>query len=353
MKPWLYSMAGLATFLVVSYVVINWAFPLILPFVIAALVAEVINPLVDRLAAPQRKVHLPRGLASALVLGLVAGLVVLVSIVATARLVREMTELAQKLPYYYAMVLDLTNNVVDELGRLSHTLPESVQGLLEESLGSIQNLLKNTLPSLAATLGAFVGLPVLLVDATIVLIATFFFSRDRRPIGWFLLGLLPKEVRPQVRAVKNQVWASAMGFARAQFILISTTMLISTSGLLIIGADYAVLMGILVGVADVLPVAGPALVFVPWIAFQFATGHAAMGVKLLVVYALAAVVRQIMEPKMISDNTGLHPLTTMISMYLGYHFFGGLGFVMGPLLAILLVALVRSGLLPIFQTPDE
>lgn len=352
-KPWLYSVAGLVGFLLVSYAVIRWGFALFMPFLVAALLAELINPLVDRLADPSRRLRLPRGLATALVLAVVAGLAAFGLILAIARLVREIQELAQALPYYYAIILDLANRVVDDLRLISHTLPDSVRHLLEESLGNIQNLLRSALPGVATTLQAFAGVPGLLVDATVVLVATFFISRDRRVIGRFLLGLLPAPARPKVRQVKNEVWASAMGFARAQLILVSTTMLLTIAGLLIIGAEYAVLMGILVGVADLLPVAGPALVYVPWITFQFATGHTGLGVRLLVLYGVAFVVRQVLEPRLVAANTGQHPLTTLISMYLGFRFFGGIGVVMGPLLAILLAAMIRSGLLPIFQTPDE
>lgn len=353
LRPWLYSVAALAGFLLVSYAVITWGFPLVMPFLIAAILAEVINPAVDWLSDGRRRLHLPRSLASALVLALLAGLVALVGFLAVARLVRELTDLVGALPYYTALLLDLANGALDELGRISQTLPASAQGLVAEALGSLQNLLRSTLPTLARTLSAFAGLPGLLADVAIVLIATFFISRDRRSIGWFLLGLLPREWRPRVRQVKQAVWSSALGFARAQFTLITTTMLISIAGLLLVGAEYAVLMGILVGVADVLPMVGPSLVYVPWILFQFASGHPGMGLKLLAVYACAFVVRQIMEPRLVSQQTGLHPLTTLLSMYLGFHFFGGLGFVLGPLLAILLTAMVRSGLLPIFQTPDE
>ncbi len=353
MRYWLYSVAGLAVFLFISYFIITWGFPLVMPFLFAALVAELINPLVDWLANNRRKLYLPRAVASALVLAVVAGVAAALIVVLTARLIRDLTELAQALPYYYAMAMDLSTRMVNDLGRLSETLPASVQKLLEESLGSLQNMLRSVLPSAARTLQAFAGVPGLLVDATIVIIATFFFSRDRRSIGRFLLGLLPVEARPQIRQVKNEVWASAMGFARAQLILISTTMAVTVAGLALIRADYAVLMGILVGVADVLPVAGPALVFVPWIIFLLATGHTAMAIKLLVLYGVTFVIRQVMEPKMVAQNTGLHPLTTLISMYLGFRFFGGLGFVVGPMLAILLSSLIRSGLLPVFQTPDE
>jgi predicted PurR-regulated permease PerM len=61
------------------------------------------------------------------------------------------------------------------------------------------------------------------------------------------------------------------------------------------------------------------------------------------------VIRQILEPKLLADRIGLHPLGILVSIYLGFQVFGALGFVIGPLIGVLLKAMIHSGLLPIFQ----
>lgn len=59
--------------------------------------------------------------------------------------------------------------------------------------------------------------------------------------------------------------------------------------------------------------------------------------------------RQVLEAKLVGEKIGLHPLAVLVSLYLGFQFFGALGFVVGPILAILLKSMISSGLLPIFQ----
>ena len=71
-------------------------------------------------------------------------------------------------------------------------------------------------------------------------------------------------------------------------------------------------------------------------------------VKLLIVYATVSALRQMTESKVVGDQVGLHPLAVLLSIYLGIKFFGALGVVFGPLITILLKAMITSGLLPIF-----
>lgn len=353
MRGWLWSVAALALFLLASYAAVRWLLPAVLPFVLGAVLAELVNPLVDWLSAERGRVRLPRGLAAGLVVGAAAALLVLVATLAVARLVREMYDLLQALPYYYAMGVDLAGRWSAALGAFSGTLPRAVQDLVQELLGQAQALLKTALPTAAAALQAFASLPALLTDVLVTFLVAFFLSRDRRAVGRFLLGLLPAGIRAQVREVKDRVWAAAMGWAKAQVLLVTLTATFSTAGLLALGADYAVLAGLLVGVADILPLVGPALIYIPWVAFQFLTGHTAMGLKILALYAVVAGIRQFLEPKLVAEQTGLHPLATLAALYLGFKAFGAVGFVLGPLLAILLKALVQSNLLPIFQDPGE
>ncbi|MFO7171527.1 MAG: sporulation integral membrane protein YtvI [Bacillota bacterium] len=352
LRSWLMAVLGLALFLLGSYAVIRWVLPLILPFVLAALLAELINPVVDRLSSG-RRLRLPRGLATLLVLLVLAGGLGFVTTLAVAKLVRELRALAMQLPYYYALAMDLARALAAEIGAYSETLPSSVTDLVSSALARLQNLLAENLPQVLHALQAFAGLPGLMINLLIVAVATFFISRDRRQIGRFLLGLLPPGTSDKVRRVKEEVWTAAMGVAKAQLFLISLTTALSILGLSLMKLEYAVTMGLLVGIADLLPVVGPGAVYLPWAVAAALTGKPALGVQLVLLYGLLVAVRQVLEPKLVGDQTGLHPLTTLFAMYLGFQFFGPFGVVLGPLVAILLKAMVQSGLLPIFPAADD
>lgn len=345
-RPWLYSLAGLFGFVLVAYVVIVYGLPLVMPFAVALIVAELINPVVDRLTFRGR---VPRSLVVSLVLLIFVGILTLAFTAAVARLVEEVRSVVSQLPFMYDMALDLSEVFAEQFGRFSENLPDAVRSMLTENLTSFQKFVSAQAQRLVGALGVVSSLPSFITNLLIALIATFFMSRDKREISAFLISLFPRIWHDQLRRVKEDVWTSTMGWAKAQFALIFLTMVQTIIGLEIIGAEYAVTMGVIVGVADVMPVLGPAAVYLPWLAYVFITGNTAFGVKLLILYVTVAAVRQVLEPKLVGDQIGLHPLAILLALYLGFQFFGAVGFLVGPLLAILLKSLMESGLLPIFQ----
>jgi predicted PurR-regulated permease PerM len=122
-------------------------------------------------------------------------------------------------------------------------------------------------------------------------------------------------------------------------------MIIVTSGLLIMGNQYAFTVGILAGLFDLVPIIGPSLIFLPWALIALFTGGVSATVKILLVYLAATVVRQILEPKILAQNIGIHPLPALISMYVGLTLFGAYGLILGPTAIVIYEAVNRAGLL--------
>lgn len=352
-SAWLWSVAALAGFLVLSYAAVRWALPLVLPFVLGAILAEFVNPAVDFLSRGTGRFRVPRALASAVVLlagaGVLGGLLVL----GAARAVAEIQALAQALPYYYAATVDLLSRLARETGGMPATLPEALRSFLTGNPEQVQRILGEVSGALTRIVQVLAALPVILTNLLIAFVAAFFLSRDREAIGRFFLGLLPPGARPKVSQVKADVWNTAMGFLKGLFVLVSVTTVLSVTGLTLVRADYALLMGLLVGLADVVPVVGPGAVYLPWAAVELLSGDRLMALKLVFLYAGIVGVRQVLEPKVLGQHTGLHPLAILLSMYLGFQLLGGWGFIMGPLIAALLKSVVGSGLLPLFRPPGS
>lgn len=347
-KPWIYSVIGLAGFLLISYGIITYGLPVIMPFVAALMIAELMNPTVNWLS---KRARIPRAVSVSLVLIFFIALLTTLLTVGIGYLVREIEALMAQLPYLYATGLDLSAQLAERLAHLNETMPETFQEQINTNLTALQGSLSTYLGNLAKLLGVVTSLPGFMINVLVAFIATFFIARDREQISAFLLTLFPVKWREQLRQVKVQVWSSAIGWAKAQFMLIMLTLVQSVIGLSLIGARYALLVGLAIGFFDVLPILGPGAVFLPWAGYAFLFGSPVFGVKLLVLYAFVILVRQTLESKLVGDQVGLHPLGVLLAIYLGIQFFGALGVIFGPLLAILLKAMITSGLLPIF--PDE
>jgi predicted PurR-regulated permease PerM len=122
----------------------------------------------------------------------------------------------------------------------------------------------------------------------------------------------------------------------------TVTFSISLIGLLILGIHNAFPIALGIGLVDVIPALGPAAVYVPWAISKIILSDASTAVKLLILYSVVTVIRQLLEPKVVGHHIGIHPLLTMLSLYLGVRFLGLSGILLGTLTAITILAYYKK-----------
>ncbi|HSW10967.1 MAG TPA: sporulation integral membrane protein YtvI [Bacillota bacterium] len=324
------------------FLAVRFILPYVLPFALGAAVAVIIEPAVELV---QRRGKLSRGLAVAVVLSLVmfAGLYLLYLIMAT--LIGELLRLYQQLPQNYPSALVRADELVRLFGEALPALPDPLRLSFEAQLASLYQ-------DLTALVGGVVQgvrrAPGLVTVWMVAILAAFFISRDRREINRFLLNLLPAVWRERARRANADVLRSVLGLVNAQLVLVGLTATFATIALRLAGVAYAGAIGLAVGVLDLLPVLGPGLIFLPWSAYALLTGQPGLSAYLIAVYVVMAGVRYAIQPRLIGRRIGMHPLATLLALYLGVQLFGVNGLLIGPLAAIIVKALVQSGILPLF-----
>jgi len=327
--------------LVLLYLAIKYVAGYFLPFLIAVALALFIDPTVDAL---EERVGLPRGWAVAVTLVFFLGLVLGLILFTVGAVVVQLGELASNLPVHYERLVAFSEQLLERAYEASSGLPEDIVAYIDTSVRDGLRQVYVALNSLVqAILAGLKGLPSAFMVFMVSLVATFFISRDKHLIVDFGLSLLPEEWRSRAMAVNRDVFRSIVGLVKAQLTLVSLTALVTIAGLYVLGVRYAWLVGLLTGLLDVLPIVGPAAVLVPWSLYCLLDGNAVLGVGILVLYGTVSVARQMLEPKIIGERIGLHPLTTLLSLYLGIQLLGVSGLVVGPLVAIVIKAIVRSG----------
>ena len=110
----------------------------------------------------------------------------------------------------------------------------------------------------------------------------------------------------------------------------------------IFGIRYGLLIGVVIGVADALPVLGAGLFLIPSSILGFVTGDIGTGIFMACMYVGTIVIRQVFEPRIVGKNLGLYPLATMIAMYAGYRMLGFLGLLAGPVLLNILKVVLEA-----------
>jgi len=331
--------AALMVFLII--VVLRYLFPVLIPFLIAVFLTVLIDPLVSFF---QHRLHFNRGVAVLVSMTVVLGVLGLAVTLIVVRLVAELTGLSANLPAYVRVVqsglLNLVNQGVAFYGRLD----PAVAGWIQQAAGAFTESLRGLVGALINSMLFLTGaVPAVVVVLVVSLLATFFLSRDRDAVSTFLFGLFPAPFGDHLRRISRDMAQAGLAYLRAQLILVGITTAISIVGLYVIEAKYALVLGLLVGFFDLVPL-GPAAFYLPWMAWAFFSGATAMGIKLAVLYAVIFTVRQLFESRIVAANLGLHPLAVLAAMYAGLKIMGFWGILLGLLTVIVLKALSRSGI---------
>lgn len=310
-----------------------YAWPYVAPFVLAAFLAAVIDRPVSALV---RTLPLGRGAAVVLVLGIALAALGGIVFAVAVNLSTDLERLLEKLPDYAAAA----EAALDDLSRRKdvwiHRLPPSLADGLrirpEQWSSAVQAGAK-------AALGALASLPEGLFVLFIGGLATYFISKDRHALWRGALQAVPPEWRKQVVRFRDEVAGGALGLVRAQFALVGLTAVLSVFSLAAAGVPYAWALGLLAGVLDLAPFLGPSTVFFPAVAALAVQGDGSSALLLAGLWVLVVVVRQVAEPRLFGAGIGLHPVTTLLAVYVGVRAVGAAGFFAGPLLLIVVKAL--------------
>ena len=112
---------------------------------------------------------------------------------------------------------------------------------------------------------------------------------------------------------------------------------------------YLILVCALTAIVDVLPILGTGTVLIPWSLIALIMGNWQLSICLAVSYIIVAIVRNFLEPKIIGQSIGLHPLVTLFCMYFGLKILGFVGMIGVPLIVITIVKIQETGKIKIFK----
>ncbi|MEJ2755201.1 MAG: AI-2E family transporter [Gammaproteobacteria bacterium] len=240
----------------------------------------------------------------------------------------------QKLPRLMTEGAELLKRLPDEWpGVISQARIDEVIAGIKVSTNAMTNEVLSfsfsVLPNLLAILIYLVLVPVLV----------FFFLKDKDQLLSYLLSFLPDD-----RTVLSQIWREmdrqVSNYVRGKFTEIVIVGVVTYVALLCLGLNYALLLGVLVGLSVVIPYLGAALVTVPVALvgyFQF--GFGSEWVTLLVVYGIIqALDGNILVPLLFSEAVNLHPVSIIVAVLI----FGGVWGVWGVFFAIPLATMIKS-----------
>ncbi len=222
-------------------------------------------------------------------------------------------------------------------------LTSSLASLTEEYASTrLEPIISSALSSFATALSGVMSrlvrsTPSAVISGILTLISCYYMSVDFGRISSFLLGLLPVSASDRLKKIKSGALSVAFAYLKGYSVLFLITFAEALIGLFILCPSYAWLWALIIAAVDVLPVLGAGTVLIPWGVVSIINGQYFLGFGLIVLYVIITAVRQIAEPYVLGKGLGLHPLASLMAMFIGFRLFGALGMMLSPIaLAVLL-----------------
>lgn len=334
------------------YIFIKYLFPLTAPFVIAWILATLLNPVVTLL---YRKLKLSRGIGTILSMLTVLSSLFMLIIFLLKQLWYQIVDFTVNFPYYRVQLTKVMKMVEERLQSFEDVIPISnidfsLDSLLDSVLGTIGTFLESVAKQFGQTV---VQVPNALIFVIVMFLATFFMTKDYQKIKSFIKAQVPSRISDKFAAMQRGLISALGGYVKTQLIMLCFTFVICFIGLLLLRHKYVLLLSFGIAVFDALPLFGSGAILIPMGIYNVIIGKYSLALGIFGIYGLIFLTRQIVEPRILSGQIGLHALVTIMAMYIGMKLFGVIGLIIGPVIAVSIKTLQTVGVIPDFKQPQS
>ncbi|NBG87627.1 AI-2E family transporter [Isachenkonia alkalipeptolytica] len=303
------------------YTIQGFLLQLVAPFLAAFAIAYILNPAVTLM--DRKGIKRPYGIL--LIYAGIIGVLVILSISFFPRITGEMRRLMEVLPQYveniYGNFQAFYERNFHRIGFLPENL-ENIGEMFDINLERFQEMFAGTFGSITRT---FQGFFTRVINVILTPIITFYFLKDRERFKKNILRLIPPWGRQQALHIGHDLNKALGGFVRGQLLVALFVGTMTTVALLILRVEFAVLVGMIAGIFNIIPYLGPFIGIIPAVFFALLDGP----MKALWVIAVFTAIQQIesgiVTPRVVGKRVGFHPVFVMLSLMIGGRMFGLLG----------------------------
>lgn len=325
-------------------------FPLIAPFVLSFAIAFAMEPAVSSLARRGVRRHIGAGIMTTITFFLIAGLLT----TCTTCGAHMLTTYAKKAPSLLAEFSQMLFTIKQQLELLLNKAPVPMTRELSSAAEGISSQLEE-LPLWASqqvlhSLSTFAKQsPNCVLFLCTAVIGIYFFSAYFTDILDFVRRQIPERWQNKLSLIWSVTVGAGFAYLKVQCIISGITFLILLVSFMFIGIDHAFYTAAIIAIVDALPILGSGTVLIPWAVVCLLLDNAKRAVALLLVYALLVVSHNILQTKLIGTQLGLHPVASLVSLYIGWKLWGLCGMIFLPILCVLLCRLNRAGIIHLYK----
>ena len=344
MAQFLTKFAYWAVILGLVFLGFKYVMPLLMPFLLAYLFSLLLRKPTDYLS---KHLKIGRRLVAAVLVTLFYLLLAVLTLLMGSEL---FTFARDAVSQFNTVIIPSVEALTEWASRWTRRLDPNVISVLEGMENSLLLSLRSKVAEISTRVvtGIMSGVPSGFLNVLFMVIATYFISMDFGLLRWAVARRIKSEIYEKIIAGATYLSTTLGRLARSYLLIMCITFVEQAIGLTILGVDYSILIAMAIAVFDIFPVVGSGTIMLPWAVSSLVTGDVKRGVGLLVMYVIITIVRQIIEPRIVGDHVGLHPLLTLMCMFVGLRVFGGVGMRGLPIWVAVLNGLENDGVITLF-----
>ncbi|WP_036728469.1 AI-2E family transporter [Peptoniphilus mikwangii] len=266
-------------------------------------------------------------------------------IIVIPKTIQEITNLLKSIPSLIDQSGKILNDLSEKLNKsFNYDLPKNEQGrtIIEEIQNSINKYIVLVPEAILSKLkNLTMGMQTVfskLLRFVLIFIFSFYFTVDKNKFKNILDSHIPVKHRNDILYIASRINSALHDFVKGRLLMAVFVGFATMVYLLILGVDFAVVIGIITCIADIIPYIGPFLGFVPAVLFAFIESP----IKALWVAILFLLLQwaenNIIAPKLLADKTGLNPMVILIAIIIGGGVFGIWGMIFAvPIVSVALI----------------
>lgn len=331
---------------------LKFGMPLLAPFVIGFVIAYIVKKPARWLA---RRFKINRKISGMLMVLLFYCTIGLLISLLGVKIVSTVKDLMLDLPWLYTSKVEpflnqLFDNAENTVIQMDQTLMFALEELERQFVQSLGNMVSSLSVGVVSQISDIASsLPGLFVKMLLMIISSFFIAADFEKIVGFCVRQMGEKAEHVCRQVEEYIVGTLFVCIRSYIIIMMLTFVELSIGLSILKVDNAMVIAAIIAIFDILPVLGTGGIIIPWAVISLIQGNIFLGCGLLILYVAITIIRNIVEPKIVGSQLGLHPVVTLASMFVGLQVFGGLGLFGMPITLSLLKHLNDNGTIHILR----
>lgn len=299
--------------------------------VFSAILAYLFNPIINYL----EKKNIKRIWGVLLLYVFILSGILILSFLVIPKSGSEIRRLVSDMPKYIDKASKLIDDLYNKYYSTMGDLPPMFQGVQQIIMENIVGLEAMVVNGITTFIGSIIGAFSKIISLVLTPILTLYFLADKDYFTKRIMKLIPLKHRDDSVKLFKEIDVSLSQFVRGKIIMAVYVGIATSIVLLIIGVDFAIVIGFITGVADIIPYIGPFLGFLPAVFFAFLSSPIKAIWVSIFFLSIQWIENNILAPKIIGETTGLHPVIVLISIIVG----GGIFGVFGMILAIPVVSI--------------